>query len=393
MGVLAIFFLTVAAAAQQSSHVFVLMEENRSDPEAMHWMPYLADLANQYGIGLQAYSPSHGSFNAYLEMVAGVAPVNGQSDGGNCNGNGCNAPFTGNNLVRELTARGMTWRGYFQSMPYAGFLGSASGNYVKRHNPYAFLSDVVNSGSQQKNMVPWGSNFAADLASGNVANYTWLVPDLTHDGHNPGNDDETALINADQYLQDVLPALLESKYFQAGGDGVLLVTFDEGELDGDNSCSTQKSQGCGGHIFFAVIGPKVKRNYQTAVHLMQNKMLRGTCDMLGIKPCPGDGATVAGIPEFFSADAAKTPVVVVTAPTDYFPDAGPYTNLNATATAEKGVTQWGVYVDGALYKYANGSAAMQMWVPTPMGLHTIQVCVWDGNGKMGSAEIHVTRTY
>ncbi len=381
-------FLATAASAQQSSHVFILMLENRSDDQAMRYMPYLTGLANQYGEGLQAYSPSHGSFNAYLEVVAGAAPHNGESDGGNCNGNGCNQPYTPNNMVRELNAKGLTWRGYFQSMPSAGYMGVSSGEYVKRHNPYAFLSDVVNSRSQQLHMVPWNSNFAADLADDNVANYTWLVPDLTHDGHDPGDDDETALHNADQYLSEVLPALLQSRYFQPGGDGVLLVTFDEGELQGDDSCSSWQPQGCGGHIFFAVIGPKTDRNYQTSTHIMQNDMLRGTCDMLRISPCPGDGAQAAGIAEFFG------PVVAITSPYDYFPDAGPYTNVIANAHSGNGaITEWAAYVDGVLYAYSNGSPTLQMWVPTPMGLHTIGVNAWDGTGAVGVAVVHVTRTY
>jgi len=38
--------------AQQSSHVFVVMLENRSDSEAMKYMPYLSGLANQYSRSL-----------------------------------------------------------------------------------------------------------------------------------------------------------------------------------------------------------------------------------------------------------------------------------------------------------------------------------------------------
>lgn len=387
LGCLFGLLMVTVGSAQQSSHVFVLMLENRSDAQALRYMPYLSGLAAEYGQGLQAYSPSHGSFNAYLELVAGVAPRNGESDNGNCNGNGCTYPYTKSNLVRQLIAKKLTWRGYFQSMPSAGYLGTSYGEYVKRHNPYAFLSDVVNSHSQQLNMRPWNSNFSTDLAVGNVANYTWLVPDLTHDGHNPGNDDETALRNADQYLSQQLPALLQSKYFRPGGDGVLLVTFDESELTGDNSCSSQQSQGCGGHIFFAVIGPGAKTKYQTSTHIMQNDMLRGTCNMLQISPCPGDGATAAGLAEFFG------PNVTITSPYDYYPDAGPYTNLIVNAQSGNGpIASWAVYVDGKLYAFTNGSSTLQMWVPTPMGLHIIGVNAWDKAGAVGVAIVHITRT-
>jgi hypothetical protein len=380
--------LATVGLAQQSSHVFILMLENRSDAQAMRYMPYLSGLVNEYGGALQAYSPSHGSFNAYLEVVAGSHPQNGLSDGGNCNGDNCQHPYSHDNMVREINAKHMTWRGYFQSMPSRGFMGYQYGDYVKRHNPYAYLSDVANDHNQQQNMFPWGNNFAADLASNNVANYTWLVPDLTHDGHNPGNDDQTALRNADHYLSEQLPALLGSRYFQHGGDGVLLVTFDESELSGDDSCSQQQPHGCGGHILFAVIGPGANRNFQTSTHMMQADMLRGTCVMLRVSACPGDGAQAAGIAEFFG------PVVTITAPYDYYPDAGPYTNLNANAHSGNGpISEWAVYVDGHLYAYANGAPTLQMWVPTPMGLHVIGVNAWDHTGAVGVSEIHVTRTH
>jgi hypothetical protein len=381
--------LATVATAQQSSHVFILMLENRSDQQAMRYMPYLSGLANQYGTGLQAYSPSHGSFNAYLEVVAGSHPQNGLSDNGNCNGDNCQQPYSHDSMVRELNARHMTWRGYFQSMPSRGYMGYQYGEYVKRHNPYAYLVDVVNDYNQQQNMFPWTDNFAHDLASGNVANYNWLVPDLTHDGHDPADNDELALHNADVYLSQQLPALLNSRYFQPGGDGVLLVTFDESELQGDNSCSQYQPQGCGGHIFFAMIGPKANRNYHNSTLIMQADMLRGTCDLLRVGACPGDGAQAAGVSQYFGPVAEA-----ITAPADYYPNAGPYTNINVNAHSTNGsITAWAVYVDGHLYATASGSPTLQMWVPTPTGLHTIGVNAWDGTGAVGVALVHVSRTY
>src|SRR5947207_1388214 len=114
--------LSTVGYAQTSSHVFILMLENRSDDQAMRYMPYLSGVASQYGRGLEAYSPSHGSFDAYIEVVAGAHPQNGQSDNGNCNGDGCRNPYAEDNMVRELNAQGKTWRGYFQSMPSRGYM-------------------------------------------------------------------------------------------------------------------------------------------------------------------------------------------------------------------------------------------------------------------------------
>lgn len=392
---LVIFPLSFAtpATGQQSSHVFVLMLENRSDAEAMRYMPYLSQLANQNGRGLQVYSPSHGSFNAYLEMVAGSAPKNGVADNGNCNGDGCRTAYIHDNLVRELSAKRLSWRGYFQSLPYSGYMGYQSGDYVRRHNPFPFLSDVINDHNQQLKMVAWGSNFARDIANGNVASYTLLVPDLTHDGHNPTSDTPTALRNADAYLAANLPALLNSRYFQPGGDGVLIVTFDESDLQGDNSCSWNVKDGCGGHIFLAVIGPGVNFNYQTSTHLMQNDLLRGTCDLLRLYTCPGDGARGIGVAEFFNTNNDRTQVTI-TAPYDYFRDAGPYTNLKAQASSGIGpIVMMAVYVDGQLFAYFPQVSSLNIWVPTSIGPHTIGVNAWDSHNGVAVDTVHITRTY
>lgn len=369
------------------------MLENRSDAEAMKYMPYLSGLAGHYGRGLQTYSPSHGSFLAYLELVAGAAPRYSLADDGNCNEGGCIKPYTKDNMVRRLNRKGFTWRGYFQSLPYTGYMGTNRGEYVRRHNPFPFISDVVGNPPQQLNMVPWDSNFADDLASGNVANYTWLVPDLTHDGHDPGGDPATALEHADAYLSQQLPLLLQSKYFQPGGDGVLLVTFDESDLDGDDACGEEVPRGCGGHIFFAVIGPNVKRTFTTSTHLMQNDMLTGTCNLLGVTQCPGDGAAGVGLAQFFTG-AKIGPRVNIFAPADYYPNSGPWVNVQASGIGNNGpIAKWGVYVDGQLYSYADGSTSLQMWVPLPMGFHIIGVKAWDGTGDVTTDTVHVTRTW
>ncbi len=281
-----------------SQHVFVLMLENRSDAEALHYMPYLSGVTSHHGLGTQVYSASHGSWLAYGEMVGGIAPLGGEALHRQCNGYGCKGTVNAANLVRQLNAEGKSWKGYFQGIPYNGFMGVQSGNYVRRHNPFPFFSDVAGSQSERDRMVK-DSQLATDIMLNEVANYNFIAPDLMHDGHNPGNT-ASALSAADNYLAGFLPVLLESSYFQPGGDGVLIVTFDESDLSGDNKCGTSpESNRCGGHIFTAIVGPNVKASYQSSSHHTQRDILRTTCDLLGLNACPGDGANGVGMAEFF----------------------------------------------------------------------------------------------
>ncbi|HEY0565531.1 MAG TPA: alkaline phosphatase family protein [Terriglobales bacterium] len=288
-------------SAYASNHVFVVILENRSDAEALQYMPYTSNLAAQYTRLTQAYAASHGSWLAYGEMAAGIAPSGGTALNGQCNGAGCKTPITGNNMVRQMHALNKTWKGYFQSLPSTGFMGYSSGSYVRFHNPFPYLSDVHGSTTEQKHMVR-DTQLATDLMNGDVANYNFLIPDISHDGHNPVNNEQSALSTADNYLAGILPTLLGSKYFQPGGDGVLLITFDESELNGDNHCGTSpETNKCGGHIFTALIGPNVKKAYLDNVHHTTADMLKTTCDLLGIASCPGDGAKGAGAPEAFGS--------------------------------------------------------------------------------------------
>jgi acid phosphatase len=284
----------------RSNHVVVIMEENRSVEQAEQYMTYLKSLADQYGQGLQVYSDSHGSWLAYGELTSGLAPFGGEGDHGLCNGDGCRMTIIIDNLVRRLLAAGKTWKGYFQSMPSVGYMGYESGLYVRRHNPFAFYNDVAYFPAQQQNMMPADPYMLQDIVNNNLANFTWISPDLDHDAHN-GNSDQLALIIADYYLRSFVPQLMASPPFQANGDGVLLVTFDEGEPQHDNSCGGNPDRNnCGGHIWSVVIGPKVKQRYTSNVHYMQGSQFRMVCDLLSVSPCPGDGATSPPMSEFFN---------------------------------------------------------------------------------------------
>jgi acid phosphatase len=291
----------------RSNHVVVVMEENRSINYALEYMPYLASLASQYSQGMQVYSDSHGSWLAYGELTSGLQPSGGQADHGICNGDGCTQPINIPNLVRQLGIQGKTWKGYFQTMPAIGFMGYQFNLYVRRHNPFAFYTDVVFNIPEQWNMFPLDTYLLQDIQNNRLPNFAWISPDLDHDAHD-GTDDQDALTAADEYLQTFLPQLLASPPFQHGGNGVLLVTFDEGELSGDNHCGgDHDANNCGGHIWQVLIGPQVKRGYQSNTHYMQGSQLRMFCDLLGLNACPGDGATSPNMNEFFVSGTIGAP--------------------------------------------------------------------------------------
>src|SRR5215469_11459354 len=288
-----------ASPLTRSNHVVVIMEENRSVDAARQYMPYLRSLADQYAQELEVYSESHGSWLAYGEMPPQRAKPGGQGVNGTCNGDGCTQTITIDNLVRHFAAQHKSWRGYFESMPTVGFLGYHFDLYYRRHNPFAFYSDLVYILPQHFNLVPTFNHMLQDFQNNNLANFTWISPNVGHDA-DEGSDDQLELQIADSYLQTFVPQLLAMPEFQPGGDGVLLVTFDESTPGVDNSCGGYPDpNNCGGHIWQVLIGPQVKRGYISTTHYMQGSQLRMFCDLLGLTSCPGDGAASPGMSEFF----------------------------------------------------------------------------------------------
>jgi hypothetical protein len=258
-----------------SSHVFLVMEENHSYASVIgsSSMPYLNSLAKKYGLVTQYYANTHPSIGNYFMLSAGQVITNNDSF--------CST-LTQDNIVRHLLTSGKTWKAYAESLPYAGYTGCKSGSYVKRHNPLAYFSDVANS-SEKYNLVPF-SKFSSDLANHTLPNFSFMVPNLLHDGH------DGSLSTADSWLKTNIATLLASSTFQK--DGILIITFDE-------SFDSDKQHG-GGHVATLVIGPKVTLGYKSTYFYQHQNTLKTLMKALGLSSFPGAAASASGMKDCFN---------------------------------------------------------------------------------------------
>ena len=259
----------------QFGHVFVVTEENTDYVDVtITAMPYLSGLAAQYGLATQYYANTHPSIGNYFELATGQILTN--DDGSSTIEN---VP----NIVRSLLAAGKTWKSYAESIPNACYLGGDTGNYARKHNVFALLSDVANDPTGQAcNIVPF-TQFATDLANGTLPTFSNIVPDLCNDAH------DCSLGTADSWLRTNIAPLLASPVFQQ--DGLLIVVFDES--GGDNTLG-------GGRIYWTAISPKAKRGYQSTTTYQHQSTLRLILKGLGINTFPGDAATAPDMSEFFN---------------------------------------------------------------------------------------------
>jgi len=138
-------------------HVVLVVEENHSYSEVIgnSAMPYLNSLASQYGLATQYFANTHPSIGNYFMLTTGQVVTNNDLFTGTVNAD---------NIVRQLIASGKTWKSYAESIPSPGYTGGDSYPYAKRHNPFSYFTDVVNSSSQVQNLVSL-SQFNSDVAN------------------------------------------------------------------------------------------------------------------------------------------------------------------------------------------------------------------------------------
>ncbi|HZW79833.1 MAG TPA: alkaline phosphatase family protein [Candidatus Deferrimicrobiaceae bacterium] len=320
------------AAAQVvplAQHVVLVIDENTSFGTVYpSGMPWLVKQGNRYGYASNYSSDHSGSLLDYLYLASGScesnyscsnAPACSLPSGSHnfyCNGNDCfmqssceatvaKDPITDENIFSLMNNQPISWKVYTQNYLNAGgnvnvpdFTSANQPpftNYYARHNAAVWYEEVLsNTLGSQGNIVDF-EQFGIDVANGTLPRFAIIVPDGCWDLH----DSCSSLTNADDFLNSNLTPMLNTPDFQAGGSGLLLVTFDNG--DGDEA----------GRIFTAVIGPNVKAGQVSEIPYKHENALRTMLDALGIQSYPGWSAGAADMADFFSPTSGS---VVINSP-------------------------------------------------------------------------------
>ena len=256
-------------------HVVLLVEENHGYSQVIgnSSMPYLNGLASQYGLATKYYADAHPSIPNYFMLTTGQ-PITFDDS--------FNGTVSADNLVRHLITAGKTWKSYAESLPAVGYTGGDSYPYLKRHNPFSYFSDVVNSSNQKNALVPF-SQFSSDLQSNQLPQFSFIVPNALNDAH------DGSLAQADSWLKANLAPLLANAQFQK--DGLLIIVFDE-------AADTDFSHG-GGQVPAVIISPLARRGYQSTNVYQHQSTLRLVMEGLGVGGYPAAAQVAPSMGEFF----------------------------------------------------------------------------------------------
>jgi hypothetical protein len=406
----AVAFLVIAtlgfAQVPASKHVILVIDENSSFDDVMDNMPWLTGKGSANGYASNYLSDNGGSLLDYLWLASGSCHSSANctlpkgTHDFHCNGNDCyypgsttSDPITDDNIFRELNNAGLSWKVYAQSYSLAGGTVTTPDNhngtsYYRRHNGATWYSDILSNVNKSANNIVDLTQLTTDLAAGKLPAYSIIVPDGNHDAHDcpVGKSSCTLqqkLSAADGFLSSTLEPILATSDFLSGGDGLLIVTFDE--------CGGGTDNGCGSAVYTALIGPQVIPHTVSAVRYKHENTLRTILEALGIKNYPGASATAAAMSDFFDVDGINKPQVTVAAPTSGTSVSSPV-SLQASASPTSGhtITGWCVYVDSVEVASGGPENSMNANLTMKNGGHTVVVRAWDSSGAYGDQTLSLT---
>lgn len=198
--------------------------------------PAINRLARRYGLATHYYARRHPSLPNYIDMVSGRT-FDITSDCTQCS-------VHGTSIADQLEGAGQDWRAYMESMPAPCFQGdSYAGLYAKKHDPFMYFDDIRTNPVRCAKVRPF-TGFYADLDGDRLPAYTFVTPNMCHDGH------DCPLRTSDTWVDGFTQRVLASPWFAGGG--VLFLTYDEGTTDA-GCCQVAT----GGHIVTLVVARSI----------------------------------------------------------------------------------------------------------------------------------------
>ena len=139
----------------------------------------------------------------------------------------------------------------------------SAGFYAAKHDPFVFFQDIAGNPPAADNAACASYHkeigaLSGDLASGSVARYNFITPNLCNDMHGQGGCPNSNTINAgDQWFAANLPPIID---FVNAHNGVIFLVWDEGNISQT--------------MPFLAIGPSVKKGYVSAVDVSQSSLVK-----------------------------------------------------------------------------------------------------------------------
>ena len=234
-------------------HVIIVIEENHAYNELIGSAnaPYINKLAKDGALFTDSHGIGHPSQPNYLALFSGSTQ--------GIKGDECLAkitPFKTPNLGAALMSKGLSFKGYAQTMPSEGFLGCTSIYskltigylYARKHTPWVNWIGTGPNSIPSSASVPMTA-FPKDFSK--LPAVSFVVPNMDCDMHNIGfPGDAAAIRRGDHWLQEYIADYAD---WAKKHNSLLILTFDEDDYNPQN----------GNRIPTIFYGDKVKKGEYT----------------------------------------------------------------------------------------------------------------------------------
>ncbi|HEV7870624.1 MAG TPA: alkaline phosphatase family protein [Modestobacter sp.] len=236
------------AGLPRPDHVVVAVFENKNAAGVLgtREAAYLTSLARTGATFTDAHAETHPSQPNYLALFSGS--TQGVTD------DDCLSTLPGPDLGSQLLDAGLSFVGWAEGLPRAGYTGCGQGGYARKHNPWVNFADLPASVNQPLSAMP--------TDYGQLPTVSFVVPDLCNDMHDCG------VAAGDAWAKEVLDPYVS---WARDHNSLLLVTFDEDDGSSDN------------HIATFLVGADVQAT-STDQRIDHYDLLRTLEEMYGLPP-------------------------------------------------------------------------------------------------------------
>lgn len=333
------------------NHIFVIVEENHTADQVIgnKLAPNINRLAREYGFASNFYAERHPSQPNYIAILGGDTFGIADDNAFYCKPQlkkwGCASSsevgyvdhtIFARSLPDQLSAKGLTWKGYFQDIPQPGSLsyvwpspqepvaGQPERLYAAKHNGFLAFASLQSDPALASKIVGFDA-LDRDIAANTLPNYAHIIPNQCNDMHGLHGvnvpvgcieGDPGLISRADRTVGEIVGKIMASRAWQGPDNAAVVITFDEGGLVSGNhpggccgSMPGDRNNPGGGWIATIVVTNHGPRGLVDTTPYNHYSLLRTTEAAFGITEYLGHAADtakgVAIMAPLFATDRSK----------------------------------------------------------------------------------------
>jgi phospholipase C len=314
---------TALEGVPRFDHVFVIIEENKDYDQILGGVsaPNIAGYAKDYGSATRFFGEVHPSEGNYVALLGGDTYGIHDDDGVFCKPGStasecpqaASQPGYPDHTVHaaglgdQLAGAGLTWKGYYESLPEPGSLVYTASDpkfdhgtgraalYASKHSGFLNFASVQSDPDRARKIVGF-DQLDADLARDDLPNFALVVPNQCNEMHGlygPGlpadclSSNVAALVRrGDAETARLVERIEATKAWSSKGNFAIVITFDEGAAGERSGCCgvtpQARSNFGGGHIPTIVITNHGPRGLSDSTPYNHYSLLRTVEDAFGI---------------------------------------------------------------------------------------------------------------